>query len=45
MLLPLQPLVFAPERWLKEADSRFDADRKEAYQPFMVGPRNCLGKR
>ncbi|CAF9926985.1 MAG: hypothetical protein HETSPECPRED_006476 [Heterodermia speciosa] len=40
----VEPMAFNPERWLKDADSRFDADRKDAYEPFMVGPRNCLGK-
>ena len=38
------PLVYNPERWLKDADSRFDRDRKECYKPFMVGPRSCLGQ-
>lgn len=25
-------------------DPKYDADRKDAHEPFMVGPRNCLGK-
>lgn len=36
------PDSFIPERWL--GDPRFDDDRKEAFQPFVYGPRNCLGK-
>ncbi|KAJ4983610.1 averantin oxidoreductase [Stagonosporopsis vannaccii] len=37
------PDLFHPERWL--SDSGFDSDRKDAMQPFVVGPRNCLGKK
>lgn len=36
------PFVFHPERWL--GDPAFASDRKEAFQPFHVGPRNCLGR-
>ncbi|KAF2273806.1 cytochrome P450 [Westerdykella ornata] len=32
---------FHPERWLD--DPRFQADQKQASQPFAVGPRNCIG--
>ncbi|OJJ47342.1 hypothetical protein ASPZODRAFT_16022 [Penicilliopsis zonata CBS 506.65] len=35
------PETFHPERFL--ADSPFD-DRKDAFQPFHFGPRNCLGR-
>lgn len=35
--------AFIPERWL--GDSRFKDDRVEAFQPFSVGPRNCIGKK
>ncbi|KAF4461041.1 cytochrome P450 [Fusarium albosuccineum] len=38
----LLPESFIPERWLNEP--RFNNDRKEAFQPFSFGPRNCLGK-
>lgn len=41
----VEPLSFLPERWLANADPKFDADRKDVYEPFMVGPRACLGKR
>ncbi|KAI4177418.1 MAG: hypothetical protein LQ343_000399 [Gyalolechia ehrenbergii] len=40
----VEPNTYVPERWLPEADSKYDADRKEAHEPFMVGPRNCIGK-
>ncbi|KAL8736437.1 MAG: hypothetical protein Q9166_000229 [cf. Caloplaca sp. 2 TL-2023] len=40
----VEPNVYAPERWLPDADPKYNADRKEAHEPFMVGPRNCLGK-
>ncbi|KAK3938549.1 cytochrome P450 monooxygenase [Diplogelasinospora grovesii] len=37
-----KPTEFHPERWL--GDPRFDTDRKDAFQPFSIGPRNCIGK-
>lgn len=37
-----EPDVFAPERWL--GDARFEADKKDAFHPFSIGPRNCIGK-
>lgn len=37
------PGSFIPERWL--GDPRFVQDRKEGFQPFSFGPRNCLGKK
>ncbi|KAL8724561.1 MAG: hypothetical protein Q9166_007883, partial [cf. Caloplaca sp. 2 TL-2023] len=36
------PNEFVPERWL--GDPRFVDDRKDVFQPFSVGPRNCIGK-
>ncbi|KAI3542082.1 cytochrome P450 [Colletotrichum abscissum] len=36
------PDSFIPERWLD--DARFSGDKKEAFQPFSVGPRNCIGR-
>ncbi|KAL1980637.1 hypothetical protein VTN96DRAFT_3888 [Rasamsonia emersonii] len=36
------PNHYHPERWL--GDSRFANDKREALQPFHVGPRNCLGR-
>ncbi|KAG2002106.1 hypothetical protein GB937_009772 [Aspergillus fischeri] len=37
-----EPMDFHPERFL--GDSRFANDRRDALQPFSVGPRNCLGR-
>ncbi|EPE10884.1 cytochrome p450 [Ophiostoma piceae UAMH 11346] len=34
---------FMPQRWLG-TDSRFASDRKDAFQPFSYGPRNCIGR-
>lgn len=36
-----EPDSFIPERWL--GDSGFD-DNKAVFEPFMVGPRGCLGQ-
>ncbi|KAK4119116.1 cytochrome P450 [Parathielavia appendiculata] len=36
------PFSYHPERWL--GDPAFADDNKEAFQPFHVGPRNCLGR-
>ncbi|KAL2154606.1 hypothetical protein VTH82DRAFT_3282 [Thermothelomyces myriococcoides] len=41
------PDKFLPERWLDETGPmglRFDKSRQGAFQPFSVGPRNCIGK-
>jgi hypothetical protein len=34
---------FIPERWL--GDARFENDKQDVFQPFSVGPRNCIGQR
>ena len=36
------PELFIPERWL--GDARYAEDRREASQPFNVGPRGCIGR-
>jgi cytochrome P450 len=33
---------FRPERWL--GDPEYQNDQRSAFEPFSVGPRNCLGK-
>ena len=38
------PLTFAPERWLDSGRDRFPLHVKEASQPFLYGPRGCIGK-
>lgn len=35
------PLEFHPERWT--GDSKFVDDNRDVFQPFSVGPRNCIG--
>ncbi|KAL1606247.1 hypothetical protein SLS60_003649 [Paraconiothyrium brasiliense] len=39
-----RPEEFIPERWLVIAPSEFKDDKREVVQPFMVGPRGCIGK-
>jgi|SRR5690242_10172411 len=42
------PEDFRPERWLGPDhplyDPQFIADKKQVFQPFAFGPRNCIGK-
>lgn len=37
-----QPDTFDPERWMPDQHTN---DIKDAFQPFSLGPRNCLGHR
>lgn len=37
------PETFAPERWL--GDEMYKDDKKECWNAFSFGPRNCLGKK
>ena len=43
----VEPRVFHPERFLPQTDprydNRFDKDNKQAFKPFSVGGRNCMG--
>jgi cytochrome P450 len=41
------PAKFVPERWLDDTSEyeRYANDRREVFQPFSVGPRNCIGKK
>ncbi|KAI0409101.1 trichothecene C-15 hydroxylase [Xylaria palmicola] len=36
------PEKFAPERFL--GDPKYANDKRDAFEPFSVGPRNCIGK-
>ena len=39
------PEEFIPERWSKEGmEGEYRNDNREVFQPFSVGPRNCIGK-
>ncbi|EKG11776.1 Cytochrome P450 [Macrophomina phaseolina MS6] len=38
------PDAFVPERWLSDCDPIFAKDDKKVFQPFSVGPRNCIGR-
>jgi cytochrome P450 len=40
-----RPDDFVPERWLPNAPPEFTNDQKAVLQPFMVGPRGCIGKK
>ena len=37
------PFNYHPERFL--GDPKFAGDRRDAFQPFHMGSRNCLGKK
>ena len=44
------PGEFRPERWLEgegkgKGKGEWDGDDRKAMQPFLVGPRNCIGRK
>ncbi|KAL7270834.1 hypothetical protein RUND412_006443 [Rhizina undulata] len=39
------PLVYRPNRWLKEDGSGLDETLFGAFAPFSIGSRGCIGKR
>jgi cytochrome P450 len=43
----VDPDSFIPERLITDGtrDPRFEADNHDAFHPFSVGPRNCLGRK
>ena len=38
------PDMFVPERWLQERSKQYENDDRASFQPFHLGPRNCVGK-
>ncbi|KAL9002008.1 MAG: hypothetical protein Q9188_005048 [Gyalolechia gomerana] len=38
------PEAFVPERWL-DNHAHFREDKRQASQPFSLGPRNCVGQK
>jgi cytochrome P450 len=43
-----EPESFSPQRWLRQShplyERKFSNDNKDAFRPFSVGPRDCVGK-
>lgn len=39
------PEAFIPERWIDPKNTRFASDRREASNPFALGPQSCIGER
>jgi cytochrome P450 len=40
-----RPRDFLPERWLYPDHETFRSDKREVFEPFSYGPRNCIGKK
>lgn len=41
------PDTFAPERWLPpdQRPDRFETDDRDAFKPFHMGARRCIGSK
>ncbi|KAL1619772.1 hypothetical protein SLS56_009973, partial [Neofusicoccum ribis] len=39
-----EPDQFLPERWFEEPEEKYANDVLDVMQPFLYGPRNCIGK-
>ena len=37
-----EPNAFKPERWIGD---QWEGDDRKAMEPFLLGPRNCVGKK
>ena len=40
-----RPEEFIPERFLEPENPEWHNDRRDALQPFSLGPRNCIGRK
>ena len=40
-----RPRDFLPDRWLFPDREPFRHDKREVFEPFSYGPRNCIGKK
>lgn len=40
----VRPDEFIPERWLDDEEGTYASDKRDASQPFSLGPRGCIGK-
>ena len=40
----MDPEMFVPERWMEDRPGKYEADKRDASQPFSLGPRGCIGR-
>jgi cytochrome P450 len=40
----MDPEMFVPERWMEDRPVKYEADKRDASQPFSLGPRGCIGR-